>query len=67
MWLYEPRIIWGNTKLDHVLIDMNNNKWIVSFGTGYTRGFVDREKSGTIEGDLQGLEEIAEYVFSGRV
>jgi hypothetical protein len=67
MQLYETRIIRGNTKLDNVLNDMNNNTWIISFGRGYTRGFVDREKGGTIEGDLQGLVEIARDVFSGRV
>jgi hypothetical protein len=35
-----------------------------NFGGGYTLGFVGREKAGTIEGDLQGLEKIVEYVFS---
>jgi hypothetical protein len=54
----------GDAKPDNVLIDKNNDHaWIIDFGGGYTRGFVGREKAGTIERDLQGLEKIVEYVF----
>ena len=39
---------------------------LFDFGGGYSRGYVEREKAGTVEGDLQGLERIVEYVFSER-
>lgn len=65
--LHKAGIVWGDAKPDNILIDKNNNAWIIDFGGGYTRGFVEREKAGTIKGDLQGLEKIIEYVFSERV
>jgi tRNA A-37 threonylcarbamoyl transferase component Bud32 len=64
--LHKAGIIWSDAKPDNVLIDKNDDAWIIDFGGGYTRGFVEREKAGTIEGDLQGLEKTVEYVFSER-
>jgi len=37
--------------------------WLVDFGGGCTRGFVDKEMAGTVEGDLQGLQNLTRYVF----
>lgn len=64
--LHKAGIVWSDAKTDNVLIDKNDDAWIIDFGGGYTRGFVEREKAGTVEGDLQGLEKIVEYVFSER-
>ncbi len=64
--LHQAGIVWGDAKPDNVLIDKNADAWIIDFGGRYTRGFVEREKAGTTEGDLQGLEKIVEYVFSDR-
>jgi serine/threonine protein kinase len=64
--LHEAGIAWGDAKPDNVLIDKNDDAWIIDFGGGYTQGFVEREKARTIEGDLQGLEKTVEYVFSHR-
>lgn len=65
--LHNAGIVWGDAKTDNVLIDKkNHDAWIIDFGGGYTRGFVEREKAGTREGDLQGLEKIVEYVLRER-
>lgn len=56
--LHEEGVVWGDAKLDNVLLDKDDTPWIVDFGGGYTPGWVDREKGGTMEGDLQGLMRI---------
>jgi hypothetical protein len=44
------------------LIDKNDDAWIVDFGGSYTLGWVDKEKAGTLEGDMQGLTKIMEIL-----
>ncbi|KAK2865357.1 hypothetical protein FQN49_003654 [Arthroderma sp. PD_2] len=56
-------IIWGDAKAANVLIDNENNAYLVDFGGSYTKGWVDKDKAGTVEGDLQGLESIRNHLF----
>ena len=49
--LYEADIIWGDVKRANVLIDVNENAWLIDFGGGYTRGWVEKSHMETIEGD----------------
>jgi hypothetical protein len=60
--LHEAGIIWGDVKAENVLIDANKNAWIIDFGGGYTEGWVEKQLAGTMEGDLQGLAKILEYL-----
>ncbi|KAH8724866.1 hypothetical protein GQ44DRAFT_617233 [Phaeosphaeriaceae sp. PMI808] len=60
--LHEVGIIWGDVKPDNVLIDVNKDAWIIDFGGGYTEGWVERKIAGTVQGDLQGLAKILEYL-----
>ncbi|KAF2809036.1 uncharacterized protein BDZ99DRAFT_533412 [Mytilinidion resinicola] len=62
--LHRSGVVWGNAKVDNVLIDTENNAWIVDFGGSYTEGWVDKETSGTVEGDLQALEKIVSFVLT---
>ncbi|KAJ3456896.1 hypothetical protein MRS44_016919 [Fusarium solani] len=55
-------IIWGDAKADNVLIDKNDDAWIIDFGGNYTPGWVDEDKSGTLEGDKQGLASILDLL-----
>lgn len=62
--LHEAEITWGDAKAGNVLVDKNGHgdAWVIDFGGGYTEGWVDRDTSNTIEGDLQGLAKIIDYL-----
>ncbi|KAF1959801.1 hypothetical protein CC80DRAFT_406189 [Byssothecium circinans] len=60
--LHEGGIIWGDVKPDDVLINVNNDAWIIDFEGGRTEGWMEEKTAGTVEGDLQGLAKILEYV-----
>ncbi|KAI7783577.1 hypothetical protein LA080_011706 [Diaporthe eres] len=64
--LHKAGIVWGDVKASNVLVDMAGDAWVTDFGGGHTEGWVDRNKAGTIEGDLQGLRAIIEFVDTGR-
>ncbi|CAM1500458.1 Fc.00g096200.m01.CDS01 [Cosmosporella sp. VM-42] len=59
--LHNAVLVWGDAKPDNVLIDGNNDAWIVDFGGGYTDGWVPKELAGTTEGDLCALKKILEF------
>lgn len=63
--LHRAGIVWGDVKAGNVLVDTAGDAWVTDFGGGHTRGWVDRDKAGTIEGDLQGLRAIIEFVDTG--
>ncbi|KAL1853897.1 hypothetical protein Daus18300_011639 [Diaporthe australafricana] len=57
--------VWGDVKADNVLIDKDQNAWVIDFEGGYTDGWVDEGKAGTKEGDLQGLGKILDLMSKG--
>ncbi|KAL6802693.1 hypothetical protein GGI42DRAFT_324975 [Trichoderma sp. SZMC 28013] len=61
--LHHRNIIWGDAKAENILIDMDDNAWVIDFGGSYTVGWVDEDKAGTLEGDAQGLARILD-IFS---
>lgn len=63
--LHNAGLVWGDVKPDNVLIDANNDAWLIDFGGGYTEGWVEKDLADTIEGDLQGLSKILEYLCVG--
>ncbi|KAG4293577.1 hypothetical protein FPRO06_00162 [Fusarium proliferatum] len=60
--LHQKGIMWGDAKAANVLIDQNDDAWVVDFGGGYTMGWVDEDKAGTFEGDRQGLAKILDML-----
>ncbi|SCV40020.1 uncharacterized protein FFB14_07369 [Fusarium fujikuroi] len=65
--LHAAGIIWGDANPDNVLVDQKNNAWLIDFGGGYTNGWVPKKLSGTVEGDLQGLRKINEFLLHGNL
>ncbi|KAM3469062.1 hypothetical protein MY5147_007361 [Beauveria neobassiana] len=63
--LHQDGLVWGDAKPDNVLIDGNQNAWIVDFGGGYSRGWVPKDLAGTANGDLVALAKIVDYVEGG--
>ncbi|TPX12507.1 uncharacterized protein E0L32_000684 [Thyridium curvatum] len=61
--LHQLGLTWGDGKASNVLIDRDtDDAWVVDFGGGWTDGWVERELSGTVEGDEMALRKIVEWL-----
>ncbi|KAF1963734.1 hypothetical protein CC80DRAFT_511962 [Byssothecium circinans] len=60
--LHAQDIVWGDAKPENVLVDVHGDAWLIDFGGSFTKGWVDRGLGGAVEGDLQGLERIKEFL-----
>ena len=63
--LHEAGVVWGNAKPANVLIDMKGDAWLVDLGGRFNRGWVDEDKKDTVEGDLQGVQKIDDWLQEG--
>jgi serine/threonine protein kinase len=61
--LHNVGVIRGDGKPDNVLIhDKADDAWVIDFGGGYTKGWVDQELQETLEGDEQALGRIHDFL-----
>ncbi|KAH7122972.1 hypothetical protein EDB81DRAFT_224653 [Dactylonectria macrodidyma] len=60
--LHSAGIAWGDAKPDNVLIDQQDDAWLIDFGGSYRAGWVPKELAGTRQGDLVALAKIREFL-----
>src|SRR5437762_3381880 len=60
--LHKAGIVWGNTKTRNIIIDKSGNAWVVGFREGHTETWLEGDKAGTVEGDMEGLERILHFM-----
>ncbi|KAH9905223.1 hypothetical protein F4778DRAFT_769908 [Xylariomycetidae sp. FL2044] len=60
--LHAAGVVWGDAKPENVLVDKEGNAFLIDFGGSYTQGWVDEDKQETVEGDLQGVRRIQDWL-----
>ncbi|CZT12729.1 uncharacterized protein RCO7_10906 [Rhynchosporium graminicola] len=60
--LHRIEVIWGDGKADNVLMDADDDAWLIDFGGGWTKGWVDENLAGTLEGDMQAVGKIEDFL-----
>ncbi|CAH0051900.1 unnamed protein product [Clonostachys solani] len=61
--LHAAGVVWGYADPGNVLIDRNNDAWIVGCGNGYTKGWTPKGLAGTKEGDWHAVEKILGFQY----
>ncbi|KAF5011807.1 hypothetical protein FDECE_2097 [Fusarium decemcellulare] len=64
--LHRADAVWGNASVVSIVIDKNENAWVADFRGGYTVGWIDKDKAGTVEGDMQGLKRTLREILETR-
>lgn len=64
-YLHKHGLVWGDGKSSNIIIDEQDNAWLIDFGGGFTEGWVDEELSETKEGDEQALAKIVKLLSEG--
>lgn len=60
--LHGIEVIWGDAKPSNVVIDLNNDAWLIDFGGGWSEGWVDENLQNTVEGDQQAVIRILRFL-----
>lgn len=59
--LHKHGIVWGDVKPENILVH-DDHVSIIDFGGGWTDGWVDEQLMETVEGDLQGLQRLVQFL-----
>ncbi|RSL64789.1 hypothetical protein CEP54_004597 [Fusarium duplospermum] len=60
--LHELGVIWGDGKASNVVIDQEDNIWLIDFAGGWTDGWVDEELADSEDGDNQAVRNIIKFL-----
>ncbi|KAF4344541.1 hypothetical protein FBEOM_1509 [Fusarium beomiforme] len=63
--LHKNGLVWGDAKPGNIIIDDQDDAWLIDFGGGYTHGWVDEQLVETKEGDEEALTRILDYLNQG--
>lgn len=66
-YLHEIGVIWGDGKASNIIIDDQDNAWLIDFGGGWTDGWVDEGLADTFEGDEQAVNNIMNLLGFGKL
>jgi hypothetical protein len=61
-YLCDINVLWGDGKPSHVVIDEQDDAWLIDFGGGFTSGWQDEDLAGTHEGDRQAARNIVKFL-----
>ena len=63
--LHRHGVVWGDAKPDNVVIDMDDNAWVLDFGGGGTTGWMPEESFmfQTKEGDLYAVAKMKDGLW----
>jgi hypothetical protein len=61
-YLHDKSLVWGDAKPANILVRPNDDLVLIDFGGGATEGWVDFKKIDTIEGDIEALERIEQFL-----
>ncbi|KAI8653930.1 hypothetical protein NCS56_01348400 [Fusarium sp. Ph1] len=53
---------YDDSKAENVVIDPNNDAWLIDLAGGWTNGWVDKKVTGTMEGENQALRRVTTYL-----
>ena len=60
--LHEIGVIWGDGKARNVIIDIDDDAWLIDLGGGWTEGWIDEKLADTVEGDEQAVKRIMQFL-----
>ncbi|RSL94799.1 hypothetical protein CDV31_014163 [Fusarium ambrosium] len=61
-FLHSFGLFWGDGKAANVVIDPNNDAWLIDLAGGWTNGWVHKNHTGTMEGENQALRRMTAYL-----
>lgn len=64
--LQEIGVIWGDGKASNIIIDDQDNAWLIDFGGDWTEGWVDKEVADSVEGDEEAVNSMVKFLGVGR-
>jgi len=60
--LHEMGLVWGDGKPSNVIIDSEDDAWLIDLAGGWTDRWVDREVADTVEGDEHAVRNIIKFL-----